>query len=700
MKKLFQLIFICLSASLTGQLPTSVHLVQIADDLEQTTEITHAGDERLFVCSKDGYIKIIDENLNVLSEPFLDINDIIVHDHEQGLLSLAFHPEYKSNGWFYVFYTNLDERTQISRFSVDPDNPNKADANSEEYIFTYDEWMQYHLGGCLRFGPDGYLYISIGDAGYFDPAQEGDSYLGKILRIDVDGGLPYKIPSDNPYINDNQVFDEIYAFGLRNAWRFSFDRENGDLWISDVGDQSYEEINLVPSGSTEDLNFGWPCIEGPELKPFGFCTNADPEDYTRELIAYEHDSISYCTGSVTGGYVYRGVTERLKDIGAYIFSDFCTGKLSAIYPENGVYQMIDIYQHDTLQRVPTIGENHLGELFVANFSSGKIFHIDFSCNLPKVNIISASCPEASDACLEITIPDNENINEVQLQDSLGTVIPKTEYCNLTVGEYVLKSINDDAACSKDIPISIKSFKPYIKTTGVSCRNLEDACVVIVIRQELNSHFSYHIENEIGRIIDPVDFCRLGIGKHFLVVDNDSIGCNEYFEFEVYQNSSAIPLRVDNTTLMVMDTFVHYQWLYSDTLDYQFEPIPGANEYKYVASVNGYYRLEVTLNSGCVLRTTIRPIMLTATEAIDQNLYFKLSPNPARNEIILQLNDIRTSKLKLSIFSLDGQVLRTESLSGRSGNLEHRIDLSGFENGIYFMKVMSEEGVATTSFIKI
>ena len=228
-----------------------------ASNLTRPLDIAHCGDNRLFIVGQPGYIWILDSLGNRLPNAFLEITARVRNNaSEQGLLGLAFPPDYSETGHFYVNYTReTDGATRVSRFSVKPNNPNEADPNSEEILLTINQPYNNHNGGCLKFGPDGYLYIGMGDGGAGgDPQNYGqtkNTLLGKILRIDVSKigpSLPYAIPPDNPFVNDPAYRPEIWSLGWRNPWRFSFDRLTGDMWVGDVGQSTREEISFQPAG--------------------------------------------------------------------------------------------------------------------------------------------------------------------------------------------------------------------------------------------------------------------------------------------------------------------------------------------------------------------------------------------------------------------------------------------------------------------
>ncbi|HMZ43868.1 MAG TPA: PQQ-dependent sugar dehydrogenase, partial [Anaerolineales bacterium] len=245
--------------------PPSLGFAEIASGLSSPVSITNAGDSsgRLFITLQGGQVVIYDGS-QILPTPFLDVSSLIRNGSEQGLLSVAFHPNYENNGYFYVYYTRLsDAALVIARYEVSAD-PNIADAGSASILLTIPHAeASNHNGGQLQFGPDGYLYIGTGDGGTGGAySQDGLSLLGKMLRINVNGAAPYSIPADNPFVSDPSVADEIWALGLRNPWRFSFDSLTGDLIIADVGQNAWEEVNVQPASSNGGQNYGWPCYEG------------------------------------------------------------------------------------------------------------------------------------------------------------------------------------------------------------------------------------------------------------------------------------------------------------------------------------------------------------------------------------------------------------------------------------------------------
>ena len=360
MKKLINylaLIFICYNSSFSQ----SVLLESFGPSFNSPVEIKNAGDERLFVVEKSGKIKILNQNGSVNSTPFLDIEDrVSTNANERGLLGLAFHPNYPENPFFFVNYTNNSGATTISKFSVSADQNIAND--SETILLEINQPYANHNGGCINFGPDGNLYIGMGDGGSGgDPqnySQNTESLLGKMLRINVNSGA-YSIPENNPY------GDEIWSVGLRNPWKFSFDSLNGDLWIADVGQNEYEEINMVQNNPA-NINYGWRCYEGNEPYNLSGCPD---EGLTFPVSTYSHYSSGDFKCSITGGYVYRG--NQISGLnGVYFFADYCSGEIGLLSKnENDEWDMSLAFPNINGSWV-SFGEDINGELYIASINGG------------------------------------------------------------------------------------------------------------------------------------------------------------------------------------------------------------------------------------------------------------------------------------------------------------------------------------------
>ncbi len=344
-------------------------LEPLISGLNQPVSMTHADDGlgRLFITQQSGEILIYD-GTQILSTPFLDISDLISIGGNNGLLSTTFHPDFLSNGFFYVQYTNLLGEIIVARYTTPPE-ANIADPLSELVLLSIPAPPGDHFGGQLQFGPDGYLYIALGDGGsgsiLQDTAQDKASLLGKLLRIDPDAGSPYTIPADNPFVGDPLAREEIWALGFRNPWRFSFDQYSGDLYIADVGQDTTEEINHQPAASVGGENYGWKIMEGSDCFLDPLC---DQTGLVSPVTEYGHTQ--GC--SVTGGSVYRGEAYPTLE-GVYFYSDFCSGKIWGL-KHNGT-SWVNTELLDTTHQVSSFGEGEDGNLYLADYSNGTIYRL-------------------------------------------------------------------------------------------------------------------------------------------------------------------------------------------------------------------------------------------------------------------------------------------------------------------------------------
>jgi glucose/arabinose dehydrogenase len=342
----------------------------VADGFDQPVQVVDAGDGsgRLFVVEQPGRIRVVQAG-QVLPESFLDLSDRVSCCGERGLLSVAFHPDYPDNGDVFVDYTDTNGDTVVARYQVSAKDPNRADPASSEEILSVDQPAANHNGGLLLFGPkDGYLYIGLGDGGGGN-GQNGQllsTLLGKLLRVDVNGssnGLPYSIPPDNPFVDQPGALPEIWAFGLRNPWRFGFDRATGDLWIGDVGSATYEEVNYQPAASPGGENYGWDVMEGRECR-----TDGDCNEFVAPVSGFDRDE--GCV--VTGGYVYRGTGVPQLE-GVYLFADYCSGRVWGLL-RDASNTWIRLDPVETGLRISSFGEDATGELYVVDIQ-GAIYRL-------------------------------------------------------------------------------------------------------------------------------------------------------------------------------------------------------------------------------------------------------------------------------------------------------------------------------------
>lgn len=343
--------------------------------MQRPLYITSAGDGtgRLFLVQQGGRILVMNAGDYVVSD-FLNLSELVTWDAnaggytERGLLGLAFHPEYATNGLFYVNYTDRQGTSVVAEYRVSADDPNRADPSSARILLQQPQPFFNHNGGHMDFGPDGYLYISIGDGGSAnDPLATGqnpDDWLGSLLRIDVHAAEGYAIPDNNPFVNGGGA-PEVWNYGLRNVWRFSFDRATGDLYIADVGQNEWEEVNFQPADSPGGENYGWNAYEGTHV----FAQRVSAENAVMPFAEYNHSE--GC--SVTGGYVYRG--EAIPSLQAvYLYSDYCTGTIWMAYRDNALNWQTNAVLLEAGAQVSSFGEDEAGELYIIDYS-GRLFKL-------------------------------------------------------------------------------------------------------------------------------------------------------------------------------------------------------------------------------------------------------------------------------------------------------------------------------------
>ncbi|WP_460219219.1 PQQ-dependent sugar dehydrogenase [Psychroserpens sp. MEBiC05023] len=428
--KTITLFLACFLMSISNAQDVTIDI--FATGLSSPVNIKHAGDDRLFVVERPGVIRIVNTDGTVNSAPFLDINpQVIDFGGEQGLLALAFHPDYVNNGFFYVNYIDNDGDTVISRFTRS--TTNTADPSSEVVLLNISQPFSNHNGGDMHFGPnDGYLYISTGDGGSGgDPgnrAQNQTLLLGKILRLDVDvsqaqidAGTTYLIPSDNPFVSDSAVLDEIWANGLRNPWKFSFDRTNGDLWIADVGQSGKEEVNRVPASSSGGENYGWKCFEGTST--FSNVTGCSTITHTPPVAEYDYGGSPFRC-SITGGYRYRGTAQTGLQ-GLYFFADFCSNEIGYVQETSANNFSLSFINSFSDGAFSAFGEDINGELYVCSLTTGTIYKIqdaNLGINEQSLDAIKMYPNPVKNSLTFDLLSTSNQINAIQLFDVQGKLI--------------------------------------------------------------------------------------------------------------------------------------------------------------------------------------------------------------------------------------------------------------------------------------
>ncbi|MBL4591122.1 MAG: PQQ-dependent sugar dehydrogenase [Phycisphaerales bacterium] len=412
----------CLVGALSTVANAQLTTQQVASGIDRPVFMTHAGDGsgRLFIIEQEGQIRVLQSDGTLLAAPFMDIDSIVVGGNsggdERGLLGLAFHPDYANNGKFYVDYTGAGGHTQLAEYTLADPSVNvmtATDLGTRRQIMQIIQPFSNHNGGWIGFGPDGYLYVVSGDGGAAnDPGDRaGDllERLGKLHRIDVSGAddFPgdskhnYAIPADNPFVGDGGgVHESIWNYGLRNPWRTSFDSMTGDLWIADVGQFSWEEVNFEAAGGSGGHHYGWRCREGfnPAVAD---CAGSD-EPFYEPIHEYGHGPDC----SVTGGYVYRGCELGEAYQGKYFFSDYCGGRIWTLDPTNGYARTTEF---NTGFNVSSFGQDEDGEIYIADLFAGRVF-----------KIIDPNAPDDNDNGI-IDTCESLGCNSADLAEPLGTL---------------------------------------------------------------------------------------------------------------------------------------------------------------------------------------------------------------------------------------------------------------------------------------
>ncbi len=684
---------ICLFSVVILQAQPQIELEVMTSGFDRPVDISNAGDERLFITEQDGTIRIIDGNGTTLTTPFLDIDgQVDSGGNEEGLLGLAFDPDYATNGYFYVNYTATGGgATRISRFSTSL-NPDIADPNSEIILFTIGQPYNNHNAGDLEFGPDGYLYFGLGDGGSGgDPgnrSQDPQEHLGKMLRIDVSGpssGLNYTIPADNPFVGDASTLDEIWALGLRNPWRFSFDRLTGDMWIADVGQDDWEEIDFQPASSTGGENYGWRCYEG--FDPF--ITNGCPPQSSMvdPVHAYANNFSTGC--SVTGGFVYRG-SQQPGMYGYYIYADYCTGRFWSIAPDGfGGWSNVGAGNHDNYE-FSSFGEDKDGELFVAGLSNGNIYRIVESCSSFIVTVSSSdeTCQGDEDGTIDLNLSNSASIvwsNGATTENLTG----------LPAGTYSFTATDASNCVQNGVVVLENSSPPMPMIDEEGAQTFCDGDIVNVTVNVAPQGFGYQwyqngaaIPGETNPSLDIMDTGVYTVTYTGVCESAPSVALDA--EFIIL--STPVITNPTGSALVVDVVAFAYQW-YLDGV-----AIPGATDDLYVATESGMYTVEITDTHGCTAISESFDFMLINTDNIAGLEEVIISPVPFNNVVQVQMNVVETMNLNLSVQNIHGQILLEKNLSLTGAELI-RFDTDQLASGVYLLVIQHEDDLMTRKLVK-
>lgn len=664
-----------------------LQLQSYATGFTRPVDIASAGDERLFIVEQRGIIHILNAQGQRLPTPFLNIQSRVNSSgNERGLLGLVFHPNYAQNGFFYVNYTNAQGHTRVSRFRVSDTDPNIADPNSELILIAVNQPFSNHNGGDLNFGPDGYLYIGLGDGGSGgDPqnhSQNRQSLLGKMLRIDVNSGNPYSIPPSNPFVNDPSTLNEIWALGLRNPWRFSFDRLTGDMWIGDVGQNAWEEIDFQPASSTGGENYGWRCYEGNV--PFNTNGCQPASAYVFPVHVYATGSASGC--SVTGGFVYRG--SEFPDLqGHYLFADYCSGRIWSLQPNDaGGWTHRQLLQ-GTPNSYVSFGENPSGELFLATLG-GNIFRVRELCSPFQVSGVVGNelCPGQGNGRIELNITNPGATHTITWSNGATT----TSLTNLQPGTYTVTVTNSNT-CQRTAQFAVEAA-PALPTpelpadTQTLCEG--DTIVVAVTQTPAGLGYQWFrngqpIQNATQ---DQLLITEPGI---YQVAFTSASGCLSSLSDSLSLGPPSLPalppIIIDGNQLSVSANYVSYQWYFNGA------PIAGATNHTYTATQSGTYQVTATTPEGCEYTSAPAVVIISNTLEKWGIRQFRVFPNPTDQWLQIELLMNTPHWLQFRLQDANGRIC-WQTRERVQDAWQSRVDMSKLPAGVYSLVIQQGKEV--------
>ncbi|MBK7881718.1 MAG: PQQ-dependent sugar dehydrogenase [Saprospiraceae bacterium] len=664
----------------------AIKLTKLTGGLSIPVYLCHAGDDRLFVIEKAGKIRILNNGI-VSPVPFLDIvNKVNSRGNEQGLLGLAFHPDFKNNGLFYVNYNNKISvgQTVIAEYKVFSNNPNKADSLSERILLTIDQPYSNHNGGCMHFGKDGYLYIGMGDGGNGgDPQNHGQnpkSLLGKMLRIEIGTSSTYQIPPSNPFVNDPDVLDEIWAIGVRNPWRFSFDRLTGDMWIGDVGQGNWEEVDFEESGSGGGRNYGWRCYEGN--KDFNTTGCSPKNKFTFPIHEYFSDENNLGC-SVTGGYVYRG-SKHPSLYGTYIYGDYCSGYIWGINQKaDKTFENKTLYKFNRSQ-ISSFGEDVNGELYLIAIAEGAVYKIADTCNLPAIQFLTKNplCPTSTDGQITISNPNPTYTYKWSTGDSsavlegLGpgkfSLTITSGICSIE-GAVELKSPIPDTACIT--PVFVNEICENDSAILIACDALNAASYIwekdsVVIRDKLSKRIYVNASGKYS-----VQFV-------------DTNGCISFHSGEIeiiVHPSPDKPIIIQSgDTLFAPSGYNAYRWFLNEQL------LGGSTVNQWVITQKGSYRVSVIDSNNCESLSS-EPLYIIPLGVVNNfEKPIGVFSSGEKNHFVCLVNSDLEFPLNYQILDAQGKPVR-QKVNLLEKTQQFNFELTKEPSGIYFLKVQDRFG---------
>ncbi len=644
------------------------------DGFSFPVDIAFDQDNNMFVIEKRGTVKVVKSDGKKTNDFFIDLRDRVNSSaNERGLLGIAFDPEYADNGYFYVHYTGINF-SRISRFTNTSDTT--ADKNTEVEILQISQPYNNHNGGTLHFGPDGYLYIGMGDGGSKDDpqnrSQNRKELLGKMLRIDVVDADPYRIPNDNPFIEDDNTFNEIWALGLRNPWKFSFDMLTGDLFIADVGQNSWEEVDMQPASSKGGENYGWRCYEGNALYISSGCESAS--SYTSPVFVYEtNENKEGC--SITGGYVYRG-----SDIpylhGRYVYGDFCSGKIWALTQDGCGNWYNEFLIQISSQDLSTFGQDNNGEIYFAEVGKGTISKIKPNCALTsQINVQQPTCDvkgtivvtsNSTNATINITGGDFDNLDAGIYQITVTDLNCSNQYCV----ELEEESAFDFPMVEESDPLTICEGNPFTFTFSPP-----------ILANYPNLTMDLYLDTVllVTNWNGVFNFDKGGIYQ-LKFINND--GCSTDFIPIFDLTIAAVPkiyIEREGETLVATPGFITYLWYNGTT------PITGVTSNILTDIIPGekYSVIGYTI-AGCL--SISEKFFVSSTGDVSFVKSHNIGPNPTSEDVTIDVSFNKSLESTLNLFNVKGEIVYSKEIP-KSNRIEETISIE--ESGIYLLQIIAE-----------
>ena len=652
-------------------------LTEVGQGFSIPVEIAHDGiSDDLYIVEKAGTI----QRLNTSTQSkylILDIDDRVNSSaNERGLLGLAFHPDFATNGFIFVNYTRADGATVVSRFQRALGDLGLIDKTTEQVLLTIPQPFSNHNGGSLKFGPDGYLYIGMGDGGSGgDPGNRSQNplqLLGKMLRIDVDHGDPiYSIPETNPYNGQTDTLPEIWAMGMRNPWKFSFDRLTGDLYIGDVGQNKWEEVDFQPASSPGGENYGWRCYEGYATYTTTGCK--EKSYYQPPIHVFANDDAGDGC-SITGGYVYRG-TSNPDMYGRYIYGDYCSGNIWSLQRDECGNWYNNVVDNIGPQELATFGEDIHGELYIAYIGSGKVVKLGSACNMQfDVQITEPRSDEAQDGSILFT------------NDADVTITPDVNGLDmnaLIAGTYSF-TITNTIGCRTRIcyTLNAKNITPInIGEQAIEVCSGEQFIVANLANADLDSVRIYRNNEYLKtKLADQIILSETGMYTFEGIKDACTIPIIGFFDFLILPSIVLTDITLSDTILIIGGDYVEY-------LLYKNGNLFATNAtgiFNIPDIATGQYSIAVIDVHGC--RSNIALILFNNTHDSQFN-QISIAPNPTNGIVYVSNNGSnRLQNARVQLFDSKGSLISEYSLNQTSGTEVLTIDLQQKPGGMYYIKI--------------